>query len=74
MPELVRESTFVCCERTAWSVRCERLHGICCSLARTIGACVSVIAVGIGFAWALVDEERLTWHDYISKTFPSPRF
>jgi uncharacterized RDD family membrane protein YckC len=43
-------------------------------LARTIGACVSVIAVGIGFAWALVDEERLTWHDYISKTFPSPRF
>jgi uncharacterized RDD family membrane protein YckC len=40
---------------------------------RTVGACISVIASGIGFAWALVDEERLTWHDYISKTFPSPR-
>ena len=42
-------------------------------LCRTAGACVSVIGVGIGFAWALFDEERLTWHDYISKTFPSPR-
>ena len=41
---------------------------------RTVGACISVIASGIGFVWALVDEERLTWHDYISKTFPSPRF
>jgi uncharacterized RDD family membrane protein YckC len=40
---------------------------------RTVGACVSVIATGIGFAWALCDEEHLTWHDYISKTFPSPR-
>lgn len=40
---------------------------------RTAGTCVSIISSGIGFAWALVDEERLTWHDYISKTFPSPR-
>jgi uncharacterized RDD family membrane protein YckC len=40
---------------------------------RTVGAFVSVIATGIGFAWALCDEERLTWHDHISKTFPSPR-
>jgi len=22
--------------------------------------------------WALVDEENLTWHDHISKTFPTP--
>jgi hypothetical protein len=21
--------------------------------------------------WALVDEESLTWHDHISKTFPT---
>lgn len=40
---------------------------------RTAGAFVSVIATGVGFVWALFDEERLTWHDYISKTFPSPR-
>jgi uncharacterized RDD family membrane protein YckC len=42
-------------------------------LARTAGACISVIALGIGFAWAIFDEERLSWHDYMSKTFPSPR-
>jgi uncharacterized RDD family membrane protein YckC len=42
-------------------------------LYRTLGTFVSVIALGIGFAWALFDEERLSWHDYISKTFPSPR-
>ena len=42
-------------------------------LYRTLGTFVSVIALGVGFAWALFDEERLSWHDYISKTFPSPR-
>ena len=34
------------------------------------GAFVSP-AMGIGLAWALVDEEALTWHDHISKTFPT---
>ena len=42
-------------------------------LCRAAGACVSIIALGIGFVWAVVDEERLSWHDYMSKTFPSPR-
>jgi uncharacterized RDD family membrane protein YckC len=42
-------------------------------LYRTAGTFVSIIALGIGFAWAIFDEERLAWHDYISKTFPSPR-
>ena len=41
---------------------------------RLFGGFVSFIAAGIGLVWALVDEERLTWHDYMSKTFPSPRF
>ena len=27
---------------------------------------------GLGLVWALVDEENLTWHDHISKTFPTP--
>ena len=26
---------------------------------------------GLGLVWALVDEENLTWHDHISKTFPT---
>ena len=41
---------------------------------RIAASFVSVLSTGIGFIWALVDEERLGWHDYISKTFPSPRF
>ncbi len=34
------------------------------------GAFVSS-AMGLGLMWALVDEEALTWHDHISKTFPT---
>lgn len=27
----------------------------------------------LGLAWALADEEKLAWHDHMSKTFPTPR-
>lgn len=38
-----------------------------------IASCWLSIAPGaLGLFWALVDEEKLTWHDQISKTFPSP--
>jgi uncharacterized RDD family membrane protein YckC len=33
---------------------------------------LSLLAAGLGMLWALVDEESLTWHDHISKTFPTP--
>jgi uncharacterized RDD family membrane protein YckC len=33
---------------------------------------LSVLAAGLGILWAFVDEESLTWHDHISKTFPTP--
>ena len=33
--------------------------------------CAGLVAVGIGPLWALIDEEGLTWHDHISKTFPT---
>jgi uncharacterized RDD family membrane protein YckC len=39
---------------------------------RMASASLSVMAAGLGIAWALVDEESLTWHDHISKTFPTP--
>ncbi len=32
----------------------------------------SALPLGLGLFWALVDQERLTWHDLLSKTFPSP--
>ncbi len=33
---------------------------------------LSLLSIGLGLVWALVDEENLTWHDHISKTFPTP--
>jgi len=39
---------------------------------RQAASVLSVCAMGAGLLWALVDEENLTWHDHISKTFPTP--
>jgi uncharacterized RDD family membrane protein YckC len=41
-------------------------------LRRVASSSLSLMAAGLGIAWALVDEESLTWHDHISKTFPTP--
>jgi uncharacterized RDD family membrane protein YckC len=38
---------------------------------RMAAECLSVLAVGLGLLWSLVDEEALTWHDHISRTFPT---
>jgi uncharacterized RDD family membrane protein YckC len=38
---------------------------------RLFATCLSVVAAFLGVIWALVDEESLTWHDHISKTFPT---
>lgn len=42
-------------------------------VARFVGACLSLASLGIGVLWAVVDEESLTWHDHISKTFLTVR-
>jgi uncharacterized RDD family membrane protein YckC len=42
-------------------------------LLRQLVTLLSTLSAGLGLIWALVDEESLTWHDHISKTFPSPR-
>jgi uncharacterized RDD family membrane protein YckC len=39
---------------------------------RQVASLLSLLSVGLGLVWALVDEENLTWHDHISKTFPTP--
>ena len=39
--------------------------------ARALGLLFSTTTLGIGFAWALLDDEKLTWHDRMSKTFIS---
>jgi uncharacterized RDD family membrane protein YckC len=38
---------------------------------RQVASLLSLLSAGLGLAWALVDEESLTWHDHISKTFPT---
>lgn len=42
--------------------RAQRLH-------RLLGAIASAGSFFLGFLWAVVDEEGLSWHDRISKTF-----
>jgi uncharacterized RDD family membrane protein YckC len=37
--------------------------------ARLIGLLLSVLPMGLGLAWALFDEDRLTWHDRLSGTY-----
>lgn len=38
---------------------------------RLFAMMVSILAVGVGLLWALFDEDRLTWHDHMSGTFPA---
>ena len=38
---------------------------------RLLGSLLSLLAAGIGLVWSLLDEDRLTWHDHISNTFPT---
>lgn len=40
---------------------------------RFAGACLSLASLGAGVLWAMVDEESLTWHDHMSKTFLTVR-
>ncbi len=36
---------------------------------RALGIVLSFVSAGMGFGWALVDEDTLCWHDRISRTF-----
>ena len=44
------------------------------SMWRMAGGLLSVISVGLGLLWAVFDEDRLTWHDHVSRTFPTIRY
>jgi hypothetical protein len=41
---------------------------------RMFGSFLSYAVGGLGIVWAMVDEEKLAWHDHISKTFPTPYY
>lgn len=40
--------------------------------ARVAFGWLSLLPAALGLLWALVDEENLTWHDHITKTYPTP--
>lgn len=42
-------------------------------LIRFASGWLSLGAGCMGLLWSLVDEEKLTWHDHMSKTFPTPQ-
>jgi uncharacterized RDD family membrane protein YckC len=46
----------------------ERKHRVM----RFLGGCLSLCTM-VGHLWSLADEESLTWHDHMSRTFPTPR-
>ncbi len=39
-------------------------------MARATALVLSSLSCGLGFFWALLDEDRLAWHDRMSRTFP----
>jgi uncharacterized RDD family membrane protein YckC len=41
-------------------------------LIRLLSGFISTLPLGLGLLWALVDHEKLTFHDHISATFPTP--
>jgi uncharacterized RDD family membrane protein YckC len=56
----------------AWRLRLVSQEGAPVTLGRAalrfFAALLSWIPLGLGFLWALVDPERLTWHDRLSGT------
>jgi len=40
---------------------------------RALAVMVSAMSLGMGFFWALIDEDSLCWHDRISRTLLRPR-
>ena len=38
---------------------------------RALATVLSYAALGMGFAWSLIDEDRLCWHDRITHTYPT---
>ena len=56
----------------AWRLRVERMDGSFLTwrdaLIRLGGACVSLVALGLGYWWIWIDRDRLAWHDRWSGT------
>ena len=55
-----------------WRVKAIAAHGATVSwsqaVLRYLGAVASLFALGLGFAWILIDREHRSWHDLVSRT------
>jgi len=40
---------------------------------RVLASVLSGISLGLGYAWCLLDEDELCWHDRITRTYMAPR-
>jgi len=40
---------------------------------RVLASVLSGVSLGLGYAWCLLDEDQLCWHDRITRTFMAPR-
>jgi RDD family len=40
---------------------------------RVLASVLSGLSLGIGYAWCLLDEDQLCWHDRITRTYMAPR-
>ena len=40
---------------------------------RVLASILSGVSVGLGYAWCLLDEDQLCWHDRITRTYMAPR-
>lgn len=40
---------------------------------RVLASLLSGVSLGLGYAWCLLDEDQLCWHDRITRTYMAPR-
>jgi uncharacterized RDD family membrane protein YckC len=40
---------------------------------RVLASVLSAVSVGLGYAWCILDEDELCWHDRITRTYMAPR-
>jgi uncharacterized RDD family membrane protein YckC len=39
---------------------------------RVLASALSGISLGLGYAWCILDEDQLCWHDRITETYMAP--
>jgi uncharacterized RDD family membrane protein YckC len=39
---------------------------------RVIASVLSLVSLGLGYAWCFLDEDQLSWHDRITRTHLAP--